>query len=109
MSWGTLGAVIVGGSVLAWSMMDSWWPPLRQSLEQSLEQSAASLQRQGRAAIQAPAAALPSAAPAQPQPPEASALRKCLDAQGRTTYTQQPCPSNTKEQTVGGAVTVLGQ
>ncbi|MBN9342677.1 MAG: DUF4124 domain-containing protein, partial [Comamonadaceae bacterium] len=48
----------------------------------------------------APAAGTAASPP--PAPP-----RKCVDAQGRTTYTDQPCPGGTREHGVDGAVTVL--
>ena len=105
MSWGTLGAVVVGATVLAWGLADQWLPHVRPRLERTLH----SLQRSGSEALAVPAALLgpPVAAPGTSSPASAALLHKCVDAQGRTTYTDQPCTSGTRALGVQGAVTVL--
>ena len=104
MSWGTLGAVVVGGAVLAWGLADQWLPYVRPRIQNALH----SVQRTGTEALALPGRIVaPSMQAPVSAPVSAAPLRKCVDRQGRTTYADQPCPHDAREQEVGGAVTVL--
>lgn len=104
MSWGTLGAVVVGAAVLAWGLADQWLPHVRPRIQNALH----SIQRTGTEALALPGRIVaPSMQAPASAPVSAAPLRKCVDRQGRTTYADQPCPHDAREQEVGGAVTVL--
>ena len=104
MSWGTLSAVVVGGAVLAWGLADQWLPYVRPRIQNALH----SVQRTGTEALALPGRIVaPSMQAPVSAPVSAAPLRKCVDTQGRTTYADQPCPHDAREQEVGGAVTVL--
>ena len=76
-----LVVVVVAVGCVGWWQKDEWLPPAQAWL-QSLGTK-------------------PTPAPAQ------AAARKCVDGQGRTHYTDQPCPAGTRERAIDGAVTSL--
>ena len=100
--WFLLALVAAAAAVLAWWTADQWRPQVSPWAEQALRR----LTRPGPDT-------LPAAAPRQGGPTQGTAAspppappRKCVDAQGRTTYTDQPCPGGAREHGVEGAVTV---
>ena len=102
--WGTLAALAVAGAAAAWWTHDQWGPhalPWAQQAWRKITRPGPETLPAGKAAHPAPTAAR-GAASAPPPPP-----RKCVDAQGRTIYTDQPCPQGAREHGVDGAVTVL--
>lgn len=103
--WFLLALVAAAAAVLAWWTADQWRPQVSPWAEQALRR----LTRPGPDTL--PAAAARPGGPTQgtaASPPPAPP-RKCVDAQGRTTYTDQPCPGGAREHGVEGVVTVLPQ
>ena len=99
-----IAVALVAAAAAAWWTADRWQPHAGPRTEQTWKK----ITRAGpdslppgkqRAAADRPAAAGASE-PAAPRP------RKCVK-DGRTTYTDQPCPKGTQELPVDGAVTSL--
>ena len=103
-AWGALAALAVAGAAAAWWTADQWLPhagPWAQQAWRKITRPGPETLPPGQAGRPAPAA---QGAASAPPPP-----RKCVDAQGRTVYTDQPCPRGAREHGVDGAVTVLPQ
>jgi len=98
--WSFLALAAAAAAALAWWTADQWLPQAQPWAGQALRR----LTRPGPDT-------LPASAPGQAAPAKGATAspRKCVDAQGRTTYTDQPCPGGTREHGVDGAVTVLPQ
>jgi hypothetical protein len=103
--WFFLALAAAAAAVLAWWTADQWLPQAQPWAGQALRR----LTRPGPDTLPAgaPGKAAPAAGTAASPPP--APPRKCVDAQGRTTYTDQPCSGGTREHGVDGAVTVLPQ
>lgn len=99
-----LTAVLAAAAATAWWTADQWRPHAGPWMEQAWKK----LTRPGADTLppdkQRPAQARP--APSGSSAPVAPPTRKCL-RDGRTTYTDQPCPPGSQEQSVDGAVTIL--
>lgn len=103
--WSVLAVLLLAAAAAAWWTHERWLPHAGPSLEQAWRKTT----RPGPETLPPgkagrPASAAQGAASAPPPPP-----RKCVDAQGRTIYTDQPCPQGAREHGVDGAVTVLPQ
>ena len=100
-----LAAALVAAAVAAWWTVDLWWPQTgpwtAQAWKKITRPGPESLPPDKRpAAAQARPAQTGASQPVAPQP------RKCV-RDGRTTYTDQPCPKGSQELPVDGAVTSL--
>lgn len=99
-----LAVVLVAAAAIAWWTADQWRPHagawMGQAWKKLTRPGADTLPPGKQHRAQARPAAPGASEPVAPQP------RKCL-RDGRTTYTDQPCPPGSQEQTVDGAVTVL--
>ena len=102
----TLAVALVAAAAAAWWTADRWLPQAGPWTEQAWKK----ITRPGpdslppgpqRAAPDRTATA--TAGASQPVPPQP---RKCVK-DGRTSYTDQPCPPGSQEQVVDGAVTSL--
>lgn len=99
-----LAAALVAAAVAAWWTVDLWWPQTGPWTAQAWKK----ITRPGVDTLP-PAMKRPTQAhPAQPgaSEPTHSQSRKCLK-DGRITYTDQPCPKDSQELPVDGAVTSL--
>lgn len=100
----TLVAALVAAAVVTWWTADRWLPQAGPWTEQAWKKitrpGPGSLPPGTQRAAPARAAAAGASQPVAPQP------RKCVK-DGRTTYTDQPCPPGSQEQVVDGAVTSL--
>ena len=101
--WSILAALLLAAAAAAWWTADQWLPHAGPWTEQAWKK----ITRPG------PDTLPPDKRPAQAQParsgastPAAPQPRKCVK-DGRTTYTDQPCPKGAQEQPVDGAVTSL--
>jgi len=104
-AWGAAAAVAIAGAVAAWWTADQWTPhagPWAAQAWRTITRPGPGTLPPGKAARTPPAAGA-ATAPLPPPP------RKCVDAQGRATYTDRPCPGGMREQGVDGAVSVLPQ
>ncbi|MGV3683146.1 MAG: DUF4124 domain-containing protein [Acidovorax sp.] len=94
--------VVLVATGAAWWTADQWLPHARPWLDKTWSKLSRpgedSLPPEKKAAQGGAAAGARSAASAPVQP------RKCIQG-GRTTYTDQPCPPGSQEQTVDGSVT----
>lgn len=105
--WTALAAALAAGAGAAWWTAGQWWPQAGPWAQQAWRK----LTRPGPETLPPPAggahrAATPSpqgaASVAAPLPP-----RKCV-RDGRTTYTDQPCPPGSQERAMdGGALMSL--
>lgn len=102
-TWGVVAALAIAGAGAAWITRERWLPEagpwLRQLQHTVTRPGPKTLPAAGKPAN---ARARPRDAAAPPPPP-----RKCLSADGRATYTDQPCPPGSHEQVVEGAVTTV--
>ena len=102
--WSIAGVLLVAGAAAAWWTADQWLPQAGPWAEQAWKKitrpGAESLPPDKRPAAQASPAQAGASQPVAPQP------RKCV-RDGRTTYTDQPCPKGSQELPVDGAVTSL--
>lgn len=103
--WSTLAVLVLAAAAAAWWTADQWIPHAGPWTEQAWK----TVTRPGPGTLppgkQPPAAQARSAqggasAPLAPEP------RKCVQ-DGRTIYTDQPCPKGSRELPVDGAVTSL--
>ena len=101
--WSILAALLLAAAAAAWWTSDQWLPQAGPWTEQAWKK----ITRPG------PDTLPPDKRPAQGQParsgasePAAPQPRKCVQ-DGRTIYTDQPCPTGTQELPVDGAVTSL--
>lgn len=99
-----VAVVLVAAAATAWWTQERWLPHAGPWLEQAWKKATRpgpeSLPPDKRADTQAGAAQGAASQPVAPQP------RKCVQ-DGRTTYTDQPCPRGAQELPVDGAVTSL--
>ena len=102
-------ATAVGtAAAAAWWTRDAWLPhagPWAGQAWQHLHRLAPDMVPPGPAPQAQPARG-PASASAPAVTPAAPPLRKCVQ-DGRTTYTDQPCPASAQERPVDGAVTSL--
>ena len=103
--WGGLAAVVIAGAAAAWWTADQWTPhaaPWAAQVWRKITRPGPDTLPPGKQqpAAQARSANSGASEPVAPQP------RKCVK-DGRTTYTDQPCPKGTQELPVDGAVTSL--
>lgn len=103
--WSLLAALLLAAAAAAWWTADQWLPQAGPWAEQAWKKitrpGPESLPPDKRpAATQARPAQAGASQPVAPQP------RKCV-RDGRTTYTDQPCPKGSQELPVDGAVTSL--
>ncbi len=100
----TIALVLVAAAAAALWTRDQWLPHAGPWTEQAWKKitrpGAESLPPDKRPAAQARPAQAGASQPVAPQP------RKCV-RDGRTTYTDQPCPKGSQELPVDGAVTSL--
>jgi hypothetical protein len=103
--WSILAALLLAAAAAAWWTADQWLPHAGPWAEQAWKK----VTRPGpdtlppgkqQSAAQARAAGGTASEPVAPQP------RKCVQ-NGRTTYTDQPCPKGSQELPVDGALTSL--
>lgn len=102
-TWAIVAAVWVVGSAAAWIERDTWLPEAGPWLQQLWRKGT----RPGPDTLPSGKrpAGVPKDASGQPAPPPPP--RKCVAGDGHIVYTDQPCPRDTREQAVDGAVTVL--
>ena len=101
-------------ATLAWWTAPKWWPHVENRARQAWQQSggagAAASVRSGAARLGAAVSgAAGESAPADldaAQPAPAPTLRKCLRG-GSVVYTDQNCPTGSREEGVDGAVTTV--
>lgn len=100
--WALLAVVLVAGAAAAWWTADQWLPhagPWAQKAFGKLTRPGEdSLPPEKRNAQGAAAGARGAASAPAPE------MRKCIQ-DGRTVYTDQPCPQGSREQKVDGSVT----
>lgn len=104
--WSMLAALLLAAGVAAWWTSEQWLPHAGPWAEQAYQR----ITRPGPDTLppdKRPAAAA-GARPAQggASEPLAPQPRKCIK-DGRTTYTDQPCPKGAQELPVDGSVTSL--
>ena len=99
-----LAAALVAAAAAAWWTADQWWPQAGPWTEQAWKKKT----RPGADTLPPTMKRPAQAHPAQPgaSEPARPQSRKCLK-DGRTTYTDQPCPKGSQELPVDGAVTTL--
>lgn len=105
-TWTVVAAAVLAGAVAAWFTRDDWLPEAEPWLGQLWRKSTRpgpETLPPGKRPAQPANAAKGDAAPPPPPP------RKCVAADGRVTYTNEPCPRGTQERAVDGAVSVLPQ
>ncbi|MGB6115229.1 MAG: DUF4124 domain-containing protein [Comamonas sp.] len=104
--WAVVAAATLAGTGAAWFTREAWLPEagpwLQQLWRKSTRPGPETLPPDKRPA-QSGNAAKGDAVPPPPPP------RKCVAADGRVTYTNEPCPKGAREQAVDGAVSVLPQ
>ena len=103
--WSILAALLLAAAAAAWWTADQWLPHAGPWTEQAwtkITRPSPDTLPPGKQqpAAQARSANSGASEPVAPQP------RKCVK-DGRTTYTDQPCPKGTQELPVDGAVTSL--
>ena len=104
--WSVLAAVLLAAVVAAWWTSDQWLPHAGPWTEQAWKK----VTRPGPDTLPPGKQPPPGAAARATQGGASEALaprpRKCV-RDGRTTYTDQPCPKGAQELPVDGAVTSL--
>jgi hypothetical protein len=97
--WTLVAVLLAAAAVVAWWTREQWagQPWADQAWRKATRPGADTLPAERKAASGARGAA---SAPAVPTP------RKCVQ-DGRTIYTDQPCPPGSQEQLLDGAVTTL--
>lgn len=103
--WTILAALLVAAVAAAWWTADQWLPhagPWTEQAWKKITRPGADTLPPGKQRDAAQARAARGSAPEPVAPPP----RKCVK-DGRTTYTDQPCPKGTQEQPVDGALTSL--
>lgn len=98
-----IAVVVVAAAAAAWWMRDTWLPhagPWSEQMWKKITRPGPDTLPPDKRPAQAQPARSGASTPAAPQP------RKCVK-DGRTTYTDQPCPKGTQELPVDGAVTSL--
>ena len=103
--WGSLAAAVIAGAAAAWWTADQWTPhaaPWAAQMWRKITRPGPDTLPPGKQQTAAPAGAAQGSA----SQPAAAQPRKCVQ-DGRTTYTDQPCPKGAQEQPVDGAVTSL--
>ena len=99
-----IAVLVVAAAAAAWWTRDAWLPHAGPWAEQAWKKitrpGSDTLPPDKRPAQGQPARSRTASEPAAPQP------RKCVQ-DGRTLYTDQPCPKGTQELPVDGAVTSL--
>lgn len=98
-----IAVVVVATAAAAWWTRDAWLPqagPWSEQMWKKITRPGPDTPPPDKRPAQAQPARSGSSTPAAPQP------RKCVK-DGRTTYTDQPCPKGSQEQPVDGAVTSL--
>lgn len=98
-----IAVVVVAAAAAAWWTSDAWLPragPWSEQVWKKVTRPGPDTLPPDKRPTQAQAARTGASAPAAPQP------RKCVK-EGRTTYTDQPCPGGSQELPVDGAVTSL--
>lgn len=102
--WSILAALLLAAAAAAWWTADQWLPHAgpwtQQAWKKITRPGSDSLPPDKRPAAQARSAQGGASGPVAPQP------RKCMQ-DGRTIYTDQPCPQGSQEQPVDGALTSL--
>ncbi|WP_422844601.1 DUF4124 domain-containing protein [Acidovorax sp. M2(2025)] len=103
--WSVLATLLLAAAAAAWWTADQWRPHAGPWAEQAWKK----ITRPGPETL--PSGQQPPAAQARPaqggaSAPAAAPPRKCVK-DGRTTYTDQPCPHGSQELPVDGAVTSL--
>ena len=103
--WSVLAVLLLAAAAAAWWTSDQWLPhagPWAAQAWKKMTRPGLDTLPPGKQppAAQARGAEGGASMPVAPQP------RKCMK-DGRTTYTDQPCPKGTQELPVGGAVTSL--
>ena len=106
-AWGALAVLALAGALAAWWWRAQWLPQAGPGLDKAWRV----ITRPGPPTA-APASAkqgqLSAAGDAAAAVPEAARPRKCLEADGRITYTDRRCSASAREQIMeGGAVTDL--
>ena len=102
-----IAVALVAAAAAAWWTSDQWMPhagPWSEQAWKKITRPGADTLPPGKQqpAAQGRSAKGPASEPLAPQP------RKCV-RDGRTTYTDQPCPKGSQELPVDGAVTSLPQ
>ena len=103
--WSVLALVLLAAAVAAWWTADQWLPHAGPWTEQAWR----TVTRPGPESLppgKQPAAGHARGARGSASEPLAPEPRKCVK-DGRTIYTDQPCPKGSQEQPVDGAVTSL--
>lgn len=103
--WSVLAALLVAALAAAWWTADQWLPHAGPWTEQAWKK----ITRPGPESLppgKQPQAAAAGAAQGGASQPLAPQPRKCVK-DGRTTYTDQPCPKGAQELPVDGSVTSL--
>ena len=98
-----IAVVVVAAAAAAWWTRDTWLPhagPWSEQMWKKITRPGPDTLPPDKRPAQAQPARSGASTPAAPQP------RKCVK-DGRTTYTDQPCPKGVQEQPVDGAVTSL--
>lgn len=104
---GVIAVVLLAAAGAAWWTRDQWLPHAGPWADQAWKKitrpGADSLPPEKRSSTQPGAARQAQGTASQPVAPQP---RKCV-RDGRTTYTDQPCPTGSQELPVDGAVTSL--
>ena len=103
--WSILAALLLAAAAAAWWTADQWLPhagPWTEQAWKKITRPGPDTLPPGKQQTAAPAGAAQGSA----SQPAAAQPRKCVQ-DGRTTYTDQPCPKGTQELPVDGAVTSL--
>lgn len=98
-----IAVVVVAAAAAAWWTRDAWLPhagPWSEQMWKKITRPGPDTLPPDKRPAQSQPARNEASTPAAPQP------RKCVK-DGRTTYTDQPCPRGTQELPVDGAVTSL--
>jgi len=98
-----IAVVVVAAAAAAWWTRDAWLPhagPWSEQVWKKITRPGTDTLPPDKRPTQAQPTRNGASTPAAPQP------RKCVK-DGRTTYTDQPCPKGTQELPVDGAVTSL--
>ena len=103
--WSVLAVLLFAAAAAAWWTHERWLPHAGPWLEQAWRRTT----RPGPDTLPPGKKAPAQARPAQPgaSGPVAVQPRKCVQADGRVTYTDQSCPKGSRELAVDGAVTSL--
>lgn len=98
-----IALVVIAAAAAAWWTRDAWLPhagPWSEQVWKKLTRPGFDTLPPDKRSAQAQPARSGASGPTAPRP------RKCVK-DGRVTYTDQPCPPGSQEQTVDGAVTSL--